>query len=135
MDQEYETLKRMIDKKPNNIERNNIVNGALKDYEEVMKGHNVGLADFEKKYLATLSEDVSFEVHEKEISQEKYNKIQKVVAAIIGVAITGGLITIAIDIVLHPENYLTTNPDFIGPNSTFSMHYEQLSNLIGGIRK
>ena len=113
--------------------------GIYNDYD-VRENANRDHGELMKKYkLATFNEGDSFEVGTKEVSKEKFSRIKNIVFAIVGAVAVGSALLIAADLVMHPEYYLTTHPEYIGPPGgfieSFSRMYEELSNLIGGIKR
>lgn len=83
----------------------NVREAALRDHESIVENSNFKVVSFDGDAM----------VGTKAISSEnKLNKIQKTVLAVLVAAGLGlGTITF-VDIAKHPEDYLTTHPDFDG---------------------
>ena len=111
---------------------------AQRDHEEIMKNHKTGLTEEEKSFLASFGDDVVFEMKEKNISKEKFDKLKKAVMIIGGSVIAGAAIVLAADVMINPDLYFTTG-EYAGPPGSildsFSRVYEFVVEKIGGLKR
>ena len=131
----YKDVKKIFD------ERKSVKN--IKNDKRIINEEKQHRFQYEKKnYSDSINDDVyvfatkgDFEVKEKEVlkektklSKEKALKIAAVTLGIASVVATGAVLVV--NAVNHPEWFLTTHPDFVGPPS-FSELIREFINIVG----